>query len=68
MITVNRKEEQSSEAIKKIKEEIGEDAKMEWLPCDLGSLKNVKKAVSGICEREERLDLVSWVVIDEVVS
>lgn len=60
VIMVNRKEEQGSEAIKKIKEEVGEDAKIEWLPCDLGSLKNVKEVFSGICEREERLDLVGW--------
>lgn len=55
---VNRKEEQGFEAIKNIKDEIGEDARIEWLTCDLGNLKNVKEVFSSICEREERLDLV----------
>jgi NAD(P)-dependent dehydrogenase (short-subunit alcohol dehydrogenase family) len=55
---VNRKEEQGEEAIKKIKDEAGQDAKIEWLGCDMGNLKEVKDVFSGIREREERLDLV----------
>ncbi|KAK5947598.1 hypothetical protein PMZ80_001751 [Knufia obscura] len=58
VIMVNRKEEQGSDAIKQIKDECGQDAKIEWLPCDLGSLKNVREVFSGICEREERMDLL----------
>lgn len=55
---VNRKEEQGDEAIKKIKEEVGPDAKIEWEGCDMGNLKQVKEVFSKIREREERLDLV----------
>jgi short-subunit dehydrogenase len=55
---INRKEEQGQQAISKIKEEVGEHAKIEWLPCDLGSLKEVKKVFSDLRERESRLDLV----------
>lgn len=58
VIMINRKEEQGDEAIKKIKEEAGQDAKIEWLPCDLGNLKEVKEVFGGIREREERLDLL----------
>jgi len=54
---VNRKEEQGHEAIEKIKAE-KPDAKVEWLPCDLGNLREVREVFSGIAEREERLDLV----------
>jgi hypothetical protein len=56
---VNRKEEQGEEAIKKIKEECGQDAKIEWEGCDMGTLKEVKEVFTKIREREERLDLVS---------
>jgi hypothetical protein len=55
---VNRKEEQGQEAIDKIKKEAGDYAKIEWVPCDLGNLKEVKEVFTGIKEREERLDLV----------
>lgn len=58
VIMVNRKEEQGEESIKKIKNEVGQDAKIEWLPCDMGSLKNVKEVFDGVREREERLDLL----------
>lgn len=58
VIMINRKEEQGNDAIAKIKEEVGEHAQIEWLPCDLGSLKEVKEVFSGIREREKRLDLV----------
>jgi short-subunit dehydrogenase len=56
---INRKEEQGQDAISTIKKEVGDDAKIEWLPCDLGSLKEVKKVFTDLREREERLDLVS---------
>jgi len=55
---INRKEEQGQEAIDKIKKEVGDDAKIEWVPCDLGNLKEVKEVFTGIREREERLDLL----------
>ncbi|EHL00992.1 NAD(P)-binding Rossmann-fold containing protein [Glarea lozoyensis ATCC 20868] len=58
VIMVNRKEEQGSEAIKKIKEEVGDQAQIEWLPCDMGSLKEVKKVFTDLRERESRLDLL----------
>lgn len=58
VIMINRKEEQGHEAIKKIKEECGSEAQIEWLPCDLGNLKEVKEVFTGIREREERLDLI----------
>jgi len=54
----NRKEEQGQEAIKKIKAEAGENAKIEWLPCDMGNLKEIQEVFTGIREREGRLDLV----------
>jgi len=58
VISINRNEDQGNEAIAKIKEEVGQHAQIEWLPCDLGSLKNVKEVFSGLAEREERLDLL----------
>lgn len=56
---INRKEEQGEEAILKIKSEVGEHAQIEWLHCDLGSLKDVKEVFTNLRKREERLDLVS---------
>jgi len=58
VIMINRKEEQGQEAIKQIKDECGQDAKIEWLPCDFGHLKEVKEVFTGIREREDRLDLL----------
>jgi len=58
VIMINRKEDQGKEAIAKIKEEVGEHAQIEWLPCDLGSLKEVKEVFTGLREREKRLDLL----------
>ncbi len=55
---VNRKEEQGEEAIKKIKEEAGEKAQIDWMGCDLGNLKQVKEVFTRIRDREQRLDLV----------
>jgi NAD(P)-dependent dehydrogenase (short-subunit alcohol dehydrogenase family) len=60
VIMINRKEEQGQAAIDKIKEEAGEDAKIEWLPCDLGNLREVQEVFSGIRKREQRLDLVRF--------
>jgi len=58
VIMINRKEEQGSEAIQKIKQEAGDDAEVEWIACDLGNLSEVKSVFGGIREREERLDLL----------
>ncbi|KAL9121743.1 MAG: hypothetical protein Q9187_001697 [Circinaria calcarea] len=58
VIMINRKEDQGQEAIGKIKKEAGEDAQIEWLPCDMGNLKQIEEVFSGIREREERLDLL----------
>ncbi|KAH1488217.1 hypothetical protein KXX06_003574 [Aspergillus fumigatus] len=58
VIMVNRKEEQGQSAIDKIKEEAGADAKIEWIPCDMGDLNEIKEVFSGMRERESRLDLL----------
>lgn len=58
VIMINRKEDQGQEAIEKIKKEAGEEAQIEWLPCDMGNLRQIKEVFSGIREREERLDLL----------
>tara|TARA_R110002060_G_scaffold7990_6_gene12043 strand:+ start:96 stop:317 length:222 start_codon:yes stop_codon:yes gene_type:complete len=55
---INRKEDQGNAAISEIKKEVGEQAQIEWTPCDLGSLKEVKEVFSRIAKDEERLDLV----------
>lgn len=54
---VNRKEEQGDEAIKQIKAETP-DADVDWVGCDLGSLKEVKEVFTDLREKLERLDLV----------
>jgi len=59
VIMVNRKEEQGDEAIKKIKEEVGAHAQIEWMGCDMGNLKEIKKVFGEWREKESRLDLVS---------
>ncbi|KAH2876044.1 hypothetical protein KXW22_004305 [Aspergillus fumigatus] len=45
VIMVNRKEEQGQSAIDKIKEEAGADAKIEWIPCDMGDLNEIKDLI-----------------------
>jgi hypothetical protein len=55
---VNRKSEQGDAAIDAIKKESESDAKVEWVGCDMGSLKQVKEVFTKMREREERLDLV----------
>lgn len=55
---VNRKEEQGEDAIKKIKDEVGPDAKIEWEECDMGNLKQIKEVFTKIRERESRMDLL----------
>jgi NAD(P)-dependent dehydrogenase (short-subunit alcohol dehydrogenase family) len=63
---VNRKEDQGQDAIQKIKAEAGEDAKIEWIPCDMGNLKEVRKVFTEIRERRERLDLVRVGIQEEL--
>ncbi|TVY46739.1 putative oxidoreductase bli-4, mitochondrial [Lachnellula occidentalis] len=58
VIMINRKEDQGNDAIAKIKQEVGDHAQIEWLPCDLGSLKEVKEVFTGLRERGKRLDLL----------
>lgn len=55
---VNRKSEQGDAAIDAIKKESDPDAKIEWVGCDMASLKQVKEVFTKMREREERLDLV----------
>ncbi|KAL3464551.1 hypothetical protein BJX64DRAFT_298360 [Aspergillus heterothallicus] len=58
VIMTSRKEDQGDAAIKQIKEESGQKAKIEWIHCDNGNLNEVKEVFTGIREREERLDLL----------
>ncbi|PYH49357.1 short chain dehydrogenase/reductase family protein [Aspergillus saccharolyticus JOP 1030-1] len=58
VILVNRKEEQGQSAIESIKKEAGANAQVEWIPCDMGNLKEVREVFEGIRQREERLDLL----------
>ncbi|KAL4940456.1 hypothetical protein BDV06DRAFT_196700 [Aspergillus oleicola] len=58
VIMVNRKEDQGSSAIQKIKEESNNRAQIEWVPCDMGNLRQVQEVFNGLREKEERLDLL----------
>jgi FlaA1/EpsC-like NDP-sugar epimerase len=58
VVMINRKEEQGDEAIKQIKEETP-GADVDWVGCDLGSLKEVKQVFSDLRNKLDRLDLVS---------
>ncbi|CAG7949053.1 unnamed protein product [Penicillium nalgiovense] len=58
VIMVNRKEEQGDEAIKKIKKEAGDNANIEWIPCDMEDLKQTKETFTKIRSEEKRLDLL----------
>ncbi|KAG2414126.1 hypothetical protein HFD88_003317 [Aspergillus terreus] len=58
VIMINRNEDQGQAAIDKIKEEAGSDAKVEWVPCDMGSLSQVRETASYLVRKEERLDLL----------
>jgi hypothetical protein len=58
VIMVNRKEDQGEEAIKAIKEEVGEQAQIEWKQCDLGNLGMVKQVFSELAQSLDRLDQV----------
>ncbi|EXJ90394.1 hypothetical protein A1O1_03495 [Capronia coronata CBS 617.96] len=57
VIMVNRKEDQGDEAIKQIREETP-GADVDWVGCDLGSLKEVKQVFSDLREKLDRLDLL----------
>ncbi|KAF7631477.1 hypothetical protein AFLA_012334 [Aspergillus flavus NRRL3357] len=56
VIMIYRKEHQGQAALDKIKEEAGKDAKVEWVPCDMGSLSQVRETASHLVRKEERLD------------
>lgn len=58
-IMINRKEDQGNLAIEKIKKEVPE-AQIEWIHCDLGSLKETKEVFEKLAETEDRLDLVRF--------
>jgi len=58
VIMINRKEDQGNDAISKIKQEVGEHAQIEWLPCDFGSLKTVREVFTNLANKEDRLDLL----------
>jgi len=58
VIMTNRKEEQGAEAIRKIKEATDGAADIEWVPCDLGCLKEVQEVFTGLAKKESRLDLL----------
>ncbi|CEL10657.1 Putative Dehydrogenases with different specificities [Aspergillus calidoustus] len=58
VIMVNRKEDQGQDAIDKIKKEAGNDAKIEWVPCDMGNLAQIRDVASKFVKDEERLDLL----------
>jgi NAD(P)-dependent dehydrogenase (short-subunit alcohol dehydrogenase family) len=65
---INRKEEQGTEAIQKIKQEAGDDAAVEWIGCDLGNLSEVKKVFDGIRKREKRMDLVCLKILGLILA
>lgn len=54
----NRKEEQGQAAIEQIKKEAGENAQIEWFPCDMGNLNEIKQVFEDFKKKEDRLDLV----------
>ncbi|KAK6857747.1 hypothetical protein PG995_005446 [Apiospora arundinis] len=51
-------DEHGQYAIDKIKRETGEYSEIEWIPCNLGNLKEAKEILSNLRSREERLDLI----------
>ncbi|KAF2462558.1 NAD(P)-binding protein [Lindgomyces ingoldianus] len=53
-----RLRDHGEEAIKKIREKCGQDAKIEWEGCDMGTLSEGKDVFTKIREREDRLDLL----------
>ncbi|CAK49037.1 uncharacterized protein An09g01150 [Aspergillus niger] len=54
----NRKEEQGQAAIEQIKKEAGENAQIEWFPCDMGNLNEIKEVFEDFRKKEDRLDLL----------
>ncbi|CAG8113434.1 unnamed protein product [Penicillium nalgiovense] len=66
VIMVNRKQDQGLAAIEKIKEEAGNDAMIEWIPCDMGYLEQIRETFTKFREQEERLDIVCFVLCELV--
>ncbi|EED17743.1 short chain dehydrogenase/reductase family protein [Talaromyces stipitatus ATCC 10500] len=58
VIMVNRKSEQGDEAIAAIKKESEDKAKIDWVGCDMGDLKQIRDVFTNMREKEERLDLL----------
>ncbi|KAJ5577622.1 uncharacterized protein N7459_006586 [Penicillium hispanicum] len=58
VIMVNRKEDQGDDAVKTIKKEAGDGASIEWIPCDMGDLKQIKETFTKLRSEEKRLDLL----------
>jgi len=70
VIMINRKKEQGDEAIAKIKkdylEKKGEDgAKIEWVGCDLGRLRDVREVFGDL---EKKLDKLNFVVCSSSIN
>ncbi|KAK4934602.1 hypothetical protein LTR10_024183 [Elasticomyces elasticus] len=57
VIMINRKEDQGEESIKQIKAETP-GADVDWVGCDLGSLKEVKQVFTDLRKKLDRLDLL----------
>ncbi|KAK6860899.1 hypothetical protein PG995_004535 [Apiospora arundinis] len=51
-------DEHGQYAIDRIKKETGQYSEIEWIPCNLGNLKEAKEILSNLRDREERLDLL----------
>ncbi|KAH0024973.1 NAD(P)-binding protein, partial [Aureobasidium melanogenum] len=60
VIMINRKEDQGESAIAEIRKQIGVNAKIEWVGCDLGSLKEAKDVFTKLRNELERLDLIIY--------
>ncbi|KAJ9478489.1 hypothetical protein VN97_g13191, partial [Penicillium thymicola] len=58
VIMVNRKQDQGLAATEKIKQEAGNNAMIEWIPCDMGNLEQIRETFTKFREQEERLDIL----------
>ena len=58
VLLLARKEENGEAAVESIKKDTSGGANIEFVPIDLGSLKNVREVADKIREQESRLDIV----------
>ena len=58
VIMVNRKEDQGSEAVSKVKSSDEGEPDIQWTGCDVGNLRQVKSVFSEICDSLDRLDFL----------